>query len=462
MPTLTFSLSPNPLAIGLLNEPQLCYALLRISAPGAASGGGARPVNWVLIADASRSMRIPIVDEAQFRALIRVGGAQETLVDGVPVWQLTSPVPPDVRASSRSALDHVARALHSVVERLDASDRFALVACAETAVLLLRSGSGAQRAELARGIARLAGLNLGEQTDLAQGIELGLTELRRARAAHPATDRADRLLLLTDGFTQHADACIALAAAAATESIAISTVGLGGEFQEDVLTALADRSGGRALFLHKPEDIPHAISAELDAARSVAAAAVTLQIAPASGMAVRRVTRIRPDLTTLYEYVADATLAEETRPQPPELPLGDIAAGATVALLLEFLAPPRRAGRTSLAHLALTAASARAINAELFITYQAGAPAHSPEVLDAAARANAARLQRHALAAAASGMPAEAARLLHAAAARLEALGESALAGTARGQAVALEHGGSADSLATKELTYATRRLGEA
>src|SRR5262245_35354363 len=142
MPTLTLSLTPNPIVAGRLPEPQLCYALLTI---GAAGSGGARPVNWALVADASRSMRIPIVDEAQFRALVREGGAQEVLVDGVPVWQLSSPVPPDVRAAVHSALDHVARALHSVVERLDGQDRFALVACAEEAVLLTRSASGASR-----------------------------------------------------------------------------------------------------------------------------------------------------------------------------------------------------------------------------------------------------------------------------------------------------------------------------
>src|SRR5262245_4633610 len=296
MPTLSLSYTPNPLVVGLLGEAQLCYALVRISAAG---DGVARPVNWALVADASRSMRIPIVDEAQFRALIREGGAQETLVDGVPVWQLSGPVPPDVRAASRSALDHVARALHSVVERLDAHDRFALIACAEEAVLLARSASGAQRAELARGIARLPSLNLGEQTDLAHGIDLALNELRRGRD----NQRVERLLLLTDGFTQRSDACLALAKAAAAEGVAISTIGLGGEFQEEVLTDLADRSGGRALFLHRPDDIPRTVAAELDMARAAAARALSLRVVPAAG-GVRRITRIRPDLATLYEGVA--------------------------------------------------------------------------------------------------------------------------------------------------------------
>src|SRR5262245_23894353 len=442
---LSLTHTPNPLVVGLLGEAQLCYALVRI---GAASDGGARPVNWALVADASRSMRIPIVDEAQFRALIREGGAQETLVDGVPVWQLSGPVPPDVRAASRSALDHVARALHSVVERLDARDRFALVACAEEAVVLARSASGAQRADLARGIARLASLNLGEQTDLAYGIELALNELRRGRD----TQRVERLLLLTDGFTLRPEACLALASAAAAEGVAISTLGLGGEFQEEVLTDLADRSGGRALFLYKPDDIPRTIAAELDAARAAAARAVALRVVPATAT-VRRVTRIRPDLATLYEGVADET--------PPDLALGDIAGGAQITLLLELLAPPAGQSMTGvpLAQLELTSTGALVAQAELHVDYQTVAPPHPPEVLDAAARAAAARLQRRAVAAA-TGNPPEAARLLRAAAARLDDLGEHALAGAARVQAQALEQGGAANPLATKELTYATRRLG--
>jgi len=40
--------------------------------------------------------------------------------------------------------------------------------------------------------------------------------------------------------------------------------------ESDRTLRLADRSGGHALFLHKPEDIPRAITAELAAARSVA------------------------------------------------------------------------------------------------------------------------------------------------------------------------------------------------
>src|SRR5436853_4646615 len=150
-------------------------------------------------------------------------------------------------------------------------------------------------------------------------------------------------MLFTDGFTLRPDACLQLADIAAAEGVAISTVGLGGEFQEEVLTALADRSGGRAAFLRKPEDIPRAIAAELAAARAVAARAVALQVAPVGAAALRRVTRIRPSLTTLYEDTALSRRAEAApnhpqAPAPPSIRLGDLEAGVPVTLLLEVLA----------------------------------------------------------------------------------------------------------------------------
>jgi hypothetical protein len=446
MSRLTLTTQPDPPVLEPCSEPQLCYLLVSVGAQG---GGGPRPVNWALVADASRSMRIPIVDEQQFRELVRSGGAHETLVDGVPVWQLSGPVPADVRAAAPSALDHVRRALHTVVERLGGDDRFALVACAESAVLLAGSRPGDDRGDLARAIGRLGQVDLGEATDLASGIAMGLDELRIGSDAR----RAGRLLLLTDGFTQRLQECIALAESAAAAGVAISTIGLGGEFQEDLLTTLADRSGGRALFLNTPHEIPRAVAAELDAARAVAVRAVRLTIAPAAGVVLRRVTRIRSALATLAAPVPSPGA-------PIDIALGDLPERGATRLLLELVAPAATGGMLPLAQITIAAeegAAYAAVTAEI----RHGAPPLAQPVLDAAGAASALRLQQRALAAAASGNAEEAARLLANAAARFDELGEPQLARAAREQAAALRRTGRLAALATKELTYATRRLGE-
>jgi Ca-activated chloride channel homolog len=441
MPTLTLAAHPQAPELALHPEPQVCYLLLHVGTHGPASE---RPVSWALLADASRSMRIPIVDEERFRELVRSGGAQETLVDGVPVWQLGKPLPAALRADAPAPLEYVARALHTIVEQLDAEDRFALVACAERALLLAPGAAGAERATLAQAIGRLPGLSLGERTDLAAGLALALEELRAGRTGR----RAERIVLLTDGFTERPAACLELASTAASERIAISTLGLGGEFEETLLTELADRTGGRALFLADPAEVPRAVAAEFHAARSTAAAGVALRIAGAPGVVVRRVTRIRPALAVLYEGSG-----------PAEVALGDLVAGGDVRLLLELLAPPHGPGPAPVAVVTASANDATPVLLDIMAYYRSTPAPLDETVRDAAARGSVARLQRRAMVP--GTLPAETARLLRASAARLDELGEHALAGVAREQAATVERTGRAAAVPTKELTYATRRLGE-
>ncbi len=449
--SLILHTQPDLIALPPRAEAQICYVLVSIAAD---AGGVGAPVSWALVADASRSMRIPIVSEAQFRELVRAGGAQEVLVDGVPVWQLSGPVPDEIRASAPSALDYTARALHSVVERLDRADRFILVACAEQAQILVPSTDGDRRADLVAGISRLRSLRLGERTDLASGLRLGLAEL--AHGATPGSVR--RIILLTDGFTERPDDCLGLARQAAAAGVSVSTLGLGGEFQDDLLTAMADLSGGRASFMRRADQIPAAVAAELDAARGVAAQALGLELAMPQGASLRRATRISPSLAPLDSSGAD--------PRLQMLHLGDLERGAPIRLLLELLAPPEPprpppgGARRRLCVLTASSGTAR-VSADIVAHYRAAAPPPPPAILAAAGRVATMRLQRRALDAADRGDHAGAAGLMRAVAARLRDLGELALAEAAMRESAALETTGQTTGVGRRELTYATRRLGE-
>ncbi len=464
----SFSFEPSVIALAARQEPQVCYVLLTVSETGHNVGG--RPVHWALVADASPSMRIPILDEERFRALVREGGAQEVLVDGVPVWQLDRPLPPEVRAEAPGALDYVVRALHSVVEQLADADRFVLVACAEEAVTLVPVTNGAERAALVAGIARLGTLNLGEQTDLGRGLRLGLRELSLGwgTSSHPVA----RLLLLTDGFTQSPEACLALAQQAAREGVAITTIGLGSDFQSEVLTQIADMSGGRALFLQRAADVPRAVALELASARAVVARGVRVTLRLSQGVSVRRVTRISPWLAPLH--------GEHHGDHEESVLLGDLERGRPVRVLFELVVPSvagtgesvlrlRRLARVGLScktpGVVLHGPSSEYAGPEgaydLVAAYGPEPGPMTPAVIDACARANAAHLQQEALAAAAQGEHARAAMLLRRVAARMGELGSPELAAAVLREAETLEQSGQTSRLGEKELIYATRRLGE-
>jgi Mg-chelatase subunit ChlD len=453
--TLHMSLLPAEPVLAYRQEPQICYVLVTLEA----HSGSVRQqaANWVLVADASRSMRIPIISEAQFRQLVRTGGAHEVLVDGVPVWQFTAPVPPEIEAVSPSAIDHVIHALYTLVEQLQEHDRLALIACAEDAVLLA-SGTGRDgRAALLQSVGRLKEVSLGEQTDLARGMQMGLQQLRQQSGGSASVRR---LVLLTDGFTQNPDVCRELAHQAASEGIVVSTLGLGGDFQEDLLTALADICGGQAVFLRQADEIAQAVAHELVSARTVAAHALTLSFECSREVELRRATSISPTLASLTPV--------HSAPNQFRLHLGDLEPQAPARILLELVAPPIRhtsdqpVRRVRLARVAAMSESpATTANLDIIAAYAAQAATPPAVVLDAAARANAARLQLRALEAAANGDQADAVRLLRSATARLSELGEHGLADLAQQEIAALEHTGHTTRLGAKELTYATRRLGK-
>jgi hypothetical protein len=283
-------------------------------------------------------------------------------------------------------------------------------------------------------------------------MQLALDDVQQGR--EPDAGRVSRLVLFTDGFTREPDACVALARRATAAGISISTLGLGGDFQEDLLTALADMSGGRAVFVRHAAEIPEAVAHELAAARAVAAQSVMLRLELAEGVMLRQATRIAPTLTPLEPLAAV--------PGVLALRLGDLEPGQPAVVLLELLVPPAAVVSGAwLARLRAVSESPRhLVERDVRAAVVSQAVALAPDVQDAAARANALHLQRRALDAAAQGQHATAARLLRAVAARLRELGEPELAEVAQQESDALERTGQTTRMGAKELTYSTRRLG--
>lgn len=435
---------PEPVTLPALSQPQVAYVHLAIAADGYRD----LPLHLAIVADASRSMRIPIVDEDQFRELVRSSGAQEVLVDGVPVWQLGTPLANDMRARYSSSLDYTARALHSLIERLDQADRLALIACASDAIVLAPSTPGDRRAELVAAIARLPALRLGDTTNLAQGLQLALAQF--VVTDEPAVRR---VVLLTDGFTTDTALCVATAREAAMRGITISTIGLGGAFEEELLTQLADLSGGRASFVHDASHIPAIIAAELENARQTSAQAITMQMALPQTVTLRRITRLAPALSVLTPLSAE-------HGRRLTLPLGDLRRGEAVRLLCEFLVAPGPPGsQRRLARLRFSSGQHEQDH-DLIAHYELQVTNPPPALLPIITRAAIAHLHQRANLARQQGDYTTAAKLLRQLAARLREAGETELAALAIAEAATLDQTHRPGATA-KELTYATRRLGE-
>jgi Ca-activated chloride channel homolog len=116
---------------------------------------------------------------------------------------------------------------------------------------------------------RIMALSAGGETDLSKGWYLGLLELQ----TYASEKHINRIILLSDGQANQGEKKPSVLSAESSRArnehgITTSTIGIGADFQEDMLAALAHESGGRFWFIGEArvEDI---IKEEFSGALSV-------------------------------------------------------------------------------------------------------------------------------------------------------------------------------------------------
>lgn len=414
------------------------------------------PVTLDLVVDASASMQIPLLTDEQFEELASLGAVREVIADGIPVWRFEN-VPAGFTKDCPRALDIVKVAIVSAVKALRRDDFCGLVAFAGSARRLAPISPASKTRDLLRGVERLDETDLGDDTRLAAGLSLAVKELAgRKRSKGSAVQR---IVLLTDGFALDETDALRWGQQAASAGISISTMGLGGDFNEDLLLALAESSGGNAYFIEEPSDIPDAFANELKASQSVALRELELKLKLYGGVELRRAYRVKPAISDLgLPFQVDGSAG---------IRLGDLDLQTPPAVLLELIVPPRPAGRYRLAQAVLAHTDASGLpgpkaNADLLVEVgpdPARASRLDPQVMNLVETVSAYKLQTRALEDVERGDVAGATTRLRAAATRLLGLGEDELAQAALQEADNLDQQGSLSSAGTKKLRYETRRL---
>jgi Ca-activated chloride channel family protein len=302
-------------------------------------------------------------------------------------------------------------------------------------------------------------IRAGGGTAISRGMNEGLQELRKG----VGPDRVSRMLLLTDGETfGDEDVCRRLAADAGGEGIPIVALGLGEEWNEQLLDDVADTAGGASDFI--PEGQPDVILGTFE--RQVRAAQATvvqnagLILRLVGGMMPRAVWRVTPMIAKLgHRALSDRDV---------QITLGEMERGQGQSVLVEMLVPPRQPGSYRIAQAEVsydvpaTGAKDEKVKADVVLNFT-GDPAlasqGNPYVLNIIEKVTAHKLQTRALDEAAVGNIVGATQKLRAAATRLLELGEDDLAQTALDEAKRLEEGEGLSSGGTKKLRYETRKL---
>ena len=169
------------------------------------------------------------------------------------------------------------RALTRLVDMMSPRDRIAIVTYSNHAQLVsgLLPASETNKNLLRN---RIAYIQEGGGTNLGGGLERGIDLL----LSNHQQDRQRTVLLISDGLANqgitHPTALGAMASRASEHNLTISTIGVGYDFNEVLMTTIADHGAGNYHFLEEPQAIAGIFAKEFETARRVAASSVELHI----------------------------------------------------------------------------------------------------------------------------------------------------------------------------------------
>lgn len=393
------------------SEPQLLYVLVEAMAQGAAVDMPKLPLNLCLVIDRSSSMR-------------------------------------------GERLTQVKEAAQRIVDQMGPDDSFSLVTFNDRADVVVSAQKVRNKADLKR---MIGSIEAAGGTEMATGMALALQEVQRAML----TRGVSRILLLTDGRTYGDEGrCVEIARRAQSRSIGLTALGIGSEWNEDLLETMAARENSRTHYITSAQEITQVFADELKRMHSIFAQDVQLQIEVRPGALLRSLDRVRP-------FLAPVPILEE-RELNWTSRLGDWPGSDAQTFLLEVVTPALSVGDHPLLrmklHYNLPSVSAQSQKSEAVLRVAVRPAASVTYEVDATVKHWLERLVAYRLQASAwqdieAGRIEEATRRLQMAGTRLFEAGEVDLAHTVQDEATRLLRSGNTSAEGRKRIKYGTRGL---
>ena len=411
MPGIRLQRTLSRTMLGESAEQQLIYVLLEAMPEGSATQLPKLPLNLCLVIDRSSSMR-------------------------------------------GDRLTQVKEAAARIVDQLSHDDYFGLVVFNDRADVVVQAQRVANKADLKQAIGRVEAAG---GTEMANGMALALQEVQRPMLVRGI----NRMLLLTDGRTYGDESrCVEIARRAQGRDIGLTALGVGGEWNEDLLETMTARENSHAHYIATAQDITTVFAEELKRMHSIFAQQVRVQLASRPGGMVRSFDRVRP-------FIASVPITESA-----ELrwggSLGDWPGSDVQAFLIEMVVPPLGVGDHPLLKITLNydlpSANLRDQSIEEIVRIGVRPADQVVHQIDSTVkywleRLVAYRLQSSAWQDVEAGRVEEATRRLQMAGTRLFDAGEVALAHTVQEEATRLQRSGSASEEGRKRIKFGTRGL---
>jgi Ca-activated chloride channel homolog len=285
-------------------------------------------------------------------------------------------------------LRNVKEAVKMVIDRLEPTDYVSVVIFDDTSQVVIPSLPANDKPGMKATVDQIRDAG---GTTMSLGMIQGLNELRRWNIPNAV----NRMILLTDGVTYgDSDRCRQLARDAAAAGIAIYPLGIGADWDEDLLDSIGQLSGGMpAEFIRDPSDALSIFEQQLQSAVDVAIRNATLILRLPVGVTAKKAVKVLPIISDLGQSVlSDRQVV---------IPLGDLEKDKPQSVLVELLIDPRPAGlfriaQTELSYdVPITNLVGERIRDDIKVTFTTDANQAAPVnayVMNMAEKANAHRL----------------------------------------------------------------------
>jgi len=347
-------------------------------------------------------------------------------------------------------LDHVKAATYQLLETLGPEDTFGVVTFSDHAEIVWPNQPAS---DSVRAKSKITAIQASGGTEILQGLTTGLGELEKCRRIRAI----NHMVLLTDGQTYgDEEQCLALAVEAKKHGISITCMGLGDDWNDTLLDAIATRSGGTSAYVATANDVQRIFQDRLHGLDTLYASNLEWIMREAEGVSLKSAFRLTPYLVRLV-------------PERDVIALGTLPTDNTIQLLMEFIVGSRAAGSHRLVQFELKgdlpALDRREERVRQDLTVQFAPPSPNllqtvpPAILSALAKITIFQMQENAWKSLEKGDLVEATRRLETMATRLLDLGEHQLARAALLEAGRLARSGHLSPTGRKTIKYGTRSL---
>lgn len=348
-------------------------------------------------------------------------------------------------------IERVRQATTMAVDRLAPDDVAAVVIFDHRTEVLIPAGPVGDRRAMKERIARIRDAG---GTKIAPALDRALQEIQKDRSG-----AIRRLVLLTDGQTENEDECLRRAEDAGRLGVPVTALGVGKDWNEDLLIEMANRSGGTADYIARPDEITEYFQHTVQQAQNTVIQNAVLNLRLVSGVTPRAVWQVIPLINNLgYRPISDRDVS---------VPLGELETGQGRTLLVELLVDPRsvgtyRVGQAEVVYdvpaLGLAGEKAK-VDVLLTFTADQGQLAQvNAGVMNIVEKVSAFKLQTRALQDLSQGDVQGATQKLKSAVTRLLSQGELELAETMQKEIANLERSGQLSSEGQKTIKFQGRK----